>query len=97
MNEKTFTGIDLSTDNPPGVCRECAVHGVRHVPSGITYAHCEHNQSGAVRQPDEDWIIFAGTSSQKFKQDILATVTAFEIACGEIIADELAASGETAH
>ena len=96
MTETTFTAIDLSTDNPPGVCRECAVHGVEHV-SGIVYAHCEHNQAGAVRQPDEDWIIFSGTSAQQFKQDILATIMVFEIACGEVVMAEIAGSGETAH
>ena len=61
------------------------------------YAHCEHNQAGAVRQPDEGWIIWEGISSQKFKQDMLSTIMVFEIACGEIAADEIAAEGMTAH
>ena len=93
-DQKSFTGIDLSTDNPPGVCRECAVHGVKHV-SGIVYAHCEHNQSGAVRQPAEDWVVFAGTSAQQFKQDMLSTILIFEVACGEVVADQIAADGMT--
>jgi hypothetical protein len=86
MTDKTFTGVDLTTDHPPGICPACAVHGVRHIPSGTHYVYCEHSNTGVVRRPDENWVLFDNPGPQKFKRLILEMVMSVEIAT-DIVTD----------
>lgn len=80
MTDKTFSSIDLTTDHPPGICPECAAHGVKNILSGTDYCFCPHSKTGVARHPDQAWIIFNDTSLQRFQQDILTSLTCYEIA-----------------
>jgi hypothetical protein len=82
----TFEGIDLSTDSPPGICPACAIHGVRHIPSGTHYVYCEHSNTGVVRPPDHDWIAFPGISAETYQREIMCGVMCSEIAL-DIVSD----------
>jgi hypothetical protein len=97
MKIETFPGIDLTSEHPPGICPECAAHGIEHAPSGIVYVYCVHACRGVIRQPAEKWFAFEGVTSLRFKQHILATVSTFEIACGEAVLAAAKDSGETKH
>ena len=94
MSGTTFTGINLTTDNPPGICPACAVHGVKHEPSGSTYVYCEHSQTGTVRRPDQHWVLFESSSLDTFKKLIVELVLSVEIAA-DIVGDD--STGATFH
>ena len=81
MNE-TFTGIDLTLEHPPGICPQCAAHGLGHMPSGIVFAHCEHHMTGVFRHPGESWTRREEIGAADFQTAILTGAFAAElIAC----------------
>jgi len=81
---KIFTGIDLTDDNPPGICQDCAQHGLVYTPSGAVFVYCTHTGKGAAREHSEAWMIFEGLTAFEFKQKILDGVLTAEIVAGEM-------------
>ena len=88
MTEKTFAGIDLITDTPPGICPDCSQLGIEHLPSGIVFVHCQHTNTGAFRRPGDDWIRRKEINAEDFRQALLVGVLKFEKA-GDVIAADV--------
>jgi hypothetical protein len=78
MDEKLFTQRDLSPDNPPGICSECAAYGIEHISSGVLACYCRHRATGIWRTPGGIWDVVQPASFDAFQRALLAVFLEFD-------------------
>jgi hypothetical protein len=77
-DETIFTACDLTAENPPGICSECAKEGVLHEASNAVFVFCPHRATGALRDPDGQWDVQQPVDAATFRDSMLAIFLAWD-------------------
>lgn len=97
MGTKIFSAIDLGFKQPPGICPDCATHGMEHTDSGVAFVYCYHNLTGAWRAPTQCWKVVENIDAHNFKRAVLTAVEILELSVAELVGGAAAPKNHTTH